>query len=36
MVHQAGKAQKQGQSAVKLVFDVEDVAAFQKASVALR
>lgn len=28
MIHQAGKAQKAGQSLVKLVFDVEDVAAF--------
>jgi len=28
MVHPAGKAQKMGQSLVKLVFDVEDVAAF--------
>jgi predicted enzyme related to lactoylglutathione lyase len=32
MVHRAGKAQKQGQAAVKLVFDVEDVEAFHKNS----
>lgn len=28
MIHQAGRAQKAGQSQVKLVFDVEDVEAF--------
>lgn len=28
MIHPAGKAQKMGQSLVKMVFDVEDVAAF--------
>jgi predicted enzyme related to lactoylglutathione lyase len=28
MIHQAGKAQKTGQSQMKLVFDVEDVVAF--------
>lgn len=28
MLHQAGKAQKAGQSTVKLVFDVEDVPSF--------
>lgn len=28
MLHQAAKSQKQGQSTVKLVFDVEDVTAF--------
>ena len=28
MVHQAAKGQRDGQSIVKLVFDVEDVAAF--------
>lgn len=28
MIHQAGKAQKAGQSQVKLVFDVEDVETF--------
>lgn len=28
MIHQAGRAQKSGQSQVKLVFDVEDVEAF--------
>ncbi|QND51412.1 VOC family protein [Phyllobacterium sp. 628] len=28
MVHKAGKAQKAGQSLVKLVFDIEDVEAF--------
>jgi predicted enzyme related to lactoylglutathione lyase len=32
MIHQAGKAQKKGQSTVKLVFDVEDVEAFAKVS----
>lgn len=30
MVHAAGTAQKQGQSAVKLVFDVEDVEGFRR------
>jgi predicted enzyme related to lactoylglutathione lyase len=28
MIHQAGRAQKAGQSQVKLVFDVDDVEAF--------
>ena len=28
MIHPAGKAQKRGQSLVKLVFDVEDLEAF--------
>ena len=28
MLHPAGKGQKQGQALIKLVFDVEDVAAF--------
>lgn len=28
MIHQAGRAQKAGQSQVKMVFDVEDVEAF--------
>jgi predicted enzyme related to lactoylglutathione lyase len=32
MIHQAGRAQKAGQSQVKLVFDVEDVEAFCTAS----
>jgi predicted enzyme related to lactoylglutathione lyase len=32
MVHQAAKAQKQGQSVVKLIFAVEDVASFCAAS----
>ncbi|WP_280823972.1 VOC family protein [Pseudaminobacter soli (ex Li et al. 2025)] len=31
LIHQAGKAQKVGQSAVKLVLDVEDVEAFREA-----
>jgi predicted enzyme related to lactoylglutathione lyase len=30
MIHPAGKAQKQGQSTVKLVFDVENVEAFHR------
>ncbi len=30
MLHKAGKAQKMGQVAVKLVFDVADVAAFRE------
>jgi predicted enzyme related to lactoylglutathione lyase len=31
-LHQAGKGRKQGQSLVKLVFDVEDVPAFCQAA----
>jgi hypothetical protein len=30
MLHQAGKAQKTGQSTVKLVFDAENVEAFSE------
>ncbi len=32
MLHKAGKAQKMGQAAVKLVFDVEDVSGFCAAA----
>ncbi|MEM7428393.1 MAG: VOC family protein [Pseudomonadota bacterium] len=35
MLHPAGKRQKQGQSLVKLVFDVEDVEAFRRAAAEL-
>lgn len=34
MLYQAGKAQKTGQSTVKLVFDVEDVAPFSEKCAA--
>jgi len=34
MLHKAGKAQRMGQVLVKLVFDVEDVAAFVAACAA--
>jgi len=34
LLHKAGKAQKLGQVAVKLVFDVENVRAFSKAAAA--
>jgi catechol 2,3-dioxygenase-like lactoylglutathione lyase family enzyme len=34
MIHPAAKGQKQGQSAVKIVFDVEDVESFIKTSAA--
>lgn len=34
MLHQAAKGQKQGQSSVKLVFDVADVAAFRAQCLA--
>ncbi|MCR9056825.1 MAG: VOC family protein [Rhodobacteraceae bacterium] len=32
LLHKAGKAQKLGQAAVKLVFDVENVAAFHESA----
>ena len=34
MLHQAAKSQKQGQTAVKLLFDVEEVEAFREACLA--
>jgi predicted enzyme related to lactoylglutathione lyase len=33
LLHQAGKAQKEGQALVKFVFDVEDVEGFRKRAV---
>jgi catechol 2,3-dioxygenase-like lactoylglutathione lyase family enzyme len=34
MIHAAGKAQKKGQSTVKLVFDIKDVEAFKRKCLA--